>query len=109
MDNGTLEIGQLSSEAGDAMAESERYPTSSRSVDSLGEMRLTALLRDMMEEQGKPGAAETLGVSVRTLTRYKESRRLTPRLAGALERHLLEGAGRRRPPSGTASGCWRTG
>ena len=56
-------------------------------------MRLTVLLKDMIEEQGKPGAAETLGVSPRTLTRYEESRRLTPTLAGALERHLLEGGG----------------
>ena len=75
------------------MAESEQYPESSRSLDSLREMRLTALLGDLMGEQGKTQAAETLGVSPRTLTRYEESRRLTPTLAGALERHLLEGGG----------------
>ena len=109
MDSAQLEIGQLSSEEGDAMAESERYPASSRSLDSLGEMRLTALLRDMIEEQGKPGAAETLGLSVRTLGRFEASGRLTRILAAALERHLLEGAARRRPPSGTGWECWRTG
>ena len=69
------------------------YPESTRSLDSLREMRLTALLGDLMGEQGKTQAAETLGVSPRTLTRYEESRRLTPTLAGALERHLLEGGG----------------
>ena len=93
MDSGTKEIGQLSSGEGDGMAESEKRPASSRSVDSLGEMRLTALIRDMIEEQGKPGAAETLGVSVRTLGRFEASGRLTRILAAALERHLLEGGG----------------
>ena len=75
------------------MAESEQHPGTTRSLDSLDEMRLTALLGDLMGEQGKTQAAETLGVSPRTLTRYEESRRLTPTLAGALERHLLEGGG----------------
>ena len=93
MDSATKEIGQLSSEEGNAMAESEQYPEASRSLDSLREMRLTALLGDLVGEQGKTQAAETLGVSPRTLTRYEESRRLTPTLAGALERHLLEGGG----------------
>jgi transcriptional regulator with XRE-family HTH domain len=108
-----LEIGQLSSQEGDAMTESGQYPDGTRSVESLRELRLMALLGDLIGEQGKtqaaetlasfesrrrksPGktqAAETLGVSPRTLTRYEESRRLTPTLAGALERHLLEGGG----------------
>ena len=75
------------------MAESERYPASSRSLDSLDEMRLVALLGDMIEAQGKPGAAKTLGVSVRTLGRFEESRRLTRTVAAALETHLLQGGG----------------
>ena len=75
------------------MVESEPYPASSRSVDSLGEMRLVALLGDMIEAQGKPQAAETLGVSVRTLGRFEESGRLTRILAAALETHLLKGGG----------------
>ena len=75
------------------MAESESFPEATRSVESLREMRLLALLGDLMGEQGKTQAAETLGVSPRTLTRFEESRRLTPTLAGALERHLLEGGG----------------
>ena len=75
------------------MADSGQYPDATRSVDSLGELRLTALLGDLIGEQGKTRAAQTLGVSSRTLTRFEESRRLTPTLAGALERHLLEGGG----------------
>ena len=76
-----------------AAAESEQYPESTRSLDGLREMRLLALLRDLIDEQGKTRAADTLGVSPRTLTRFEESRRLTPTLAGALERRLLEGGG----------------
>ena len=93
MDSGKNEIGQCAAGEGDAVPEGGQYPESSRSVDSLGEMRLVALLGDMIEAQGKPGAAETLGVSVRTLGRFEESRRLTRVLAAALETHLLKGGG----------------
>ena len=75
------------------MAEGEQYPEATRSLDSLREMRLVALLGDLIGEQGKTQAAEILGVSPRTLTRFEESRRLTATLVGALERHLLEGGG----------------
>ena len=71
----------------------ELYPASTRSLDSLREMRLMALLRDLVEEQGRVKAAETLGVNYRTLVRAEESGQLTPRLAGALESHLLDGGG----------------
>ncbi len=93
MDSGTYEIGQCAEQGGVGMAEGGQYPEASRSVDSLGEMRLVALLGDMIEAQGKPGAAEILGVSVRTLGRFEESRRLTRVLAAALETHLLKGGG----------------
>ncbi len=93
MDSGKNEIGQCAAGEGDAAADGGQYPEASRSVDSLGEMRLVALLGDMIEAQGKPGAAETLGVSVRTLGRFEESRRLTRVLAAALETHLLKGGG----------------
>ncbi len=92
-DSATLENGQCAAEEGNGMAESERYPDTSRSLDSLGEMRLVALLGDMIEAQGKPQAAKTLGVSVRTLGRFEESGRLTRILAAALETHLLHGGG----------------
>ena len=75
------------------MAENEQYPEATRSLDSLREMRLVALLVDLIDEQGKTRAADTLRVSPRTLTRFEDGRRLTPTLAGALERHLLEGGG----------------
>ena len=74
----------------------EQYPASSRSVENLREVRLMALLRDVVEQQGKVKAAERLGVSFRTLSRAEETGRLTPRLADALESHLVQGAGRRR-------------
>ena len=75
------------------MAESGQYPDGTRSVENLRELRLAALLGDLIGEQGKTQAAQTLGVSPRTLTRFEDGRRLTPTLAGALERHLLEGGG----------------
>ena len=93
MDSGTLENGQCAAGEGDAVGEGGQYPAGSRSLDSLDEMRLVALLGDMIDEQGKPGAAETLGVSVRTLGRFEESRRLTRTVAAALEAHLLRGGG----------------
>ena len=43
------------------MAESEQYPEDSRSLDSLREMRLAALLADTIMAQGKTRAADTLG------------------------------------------------
>ena len=74
-------------------AEQEQYPASSRSVASLREVWLMALLRDVVAEQGKVKAAETLGVSFRTLSRAEDTGRLTPRLADALESHLVQGGG----------------
>ena len=74
-------------------SDQEQYPASSRSLESLREVRLTALLRDVVEEQGKVKAAETLGVSFRTLSRAEDTGRLTPRLADALESHLAQGGG----------------
>ena len=71
----------------------EQYPASSRSVASLREVRLLGLLRDMVAEQGKVKAAETLGVSFRTLSRAEDTGQLTPRLADALESHLVQGGG----------------
>ena len=74
-------------------AEQEQYPASSRSVEGLREVRLMALLRDVVAVQGKVKAAETLGVSFRTLSRAEDTGRLTPRLADALESHLVQGGG----------------
>ena len=71
------------------MSGAEQYPASSRSVENLREVRLLGLLRDVVAGQGKVKAAETLGVSFRTLSRAGETGRLTPRLADALESHLV--------------------
>lgn len=71
----------------------EQYPESSRSLESLREMRLQALLRDMIDAEGGARAAAVLGVSYRTLSRAVESGRLTARMSAALERLLLLGGG----------------
>ena len=75
------------------MNEEELYPDESRSLEDLRHMRLTALLRDMIEGYGKVRAAEFLGVNYRTLDRAEESGQLTRRMADALEKHLLLGGG----------------
>ena len=75
------------------MDEEELYPGSSRSLDSLREMRLKALLGDMIDADDGAKAAQALGVSYRTVSRAVESGRLTARMSAALERHLLLGGG----------------
>ena len=50
------------------MDERDMYPESSRSLESLREMRLQALLRDMIDAGGGSRAA-ALGVRYRTLSR----------------------------------------
>ena len=77
----------------ETMGWEELYPGSSRSLDSLREMRLKALLGDMIDATDGAKAAETLGVSYRTVSRAVESGRLTARMSAALERHLLLGGG----------------
>ena len=69
------------------------YPEKSRSLDCLREMRLVALLRDMIDANSVEKTAETLGVSYRTVARTARSGRLTPRMDAELERHLLLGGG----------------
>ncbi len=75
------------------MDERDMYPESSRSLESLREMRLQALLRDMIDMEGGSRAAAALGVSYRTLSRAVESGSLTARMSAALERLLLLGGG----------------
>ena len=75
------------------MIEEELYPDQSRSLDNLRHVRLMALLRDMMDAQGKVKAAKALGVNYRTLIRAVESEQLTARMSAELERHLLLGGG----------------
>ena len=77
----------------ETMDEEELYPEASRSLDSLREMRLKALLMDMIDAEDGAKAAKALGVSYRTVSRAVESGRLTERMAAVLERHLLLGGG----------------
>ncbi len=71
----------------------ELYPESSRSLESLRQMRLLALLRDMVDDGGRVKAAKALGVNYRTVSKAVRSGTLTDRMADALERHLLLGGG----------------
>ena len=53
------------------------------------DLRLTALLFDMVEARGRRNAVATLGV----LVRAADTGRLSGRMRDALGRHLLEGSG----------------
>ena len=57
------------------------------------ELRLFALLLDLVGRHGRRGAAEVLGVSYHAVARPSSSGRLTGRVSAALARHLLEGGG----------------
>ena len=85
------------------MNEQDFYPESSRSLDSLREMRLKALLRDMIDAEDGAKAAQALGVSYRTVSRAVESGSLTARMSAALERHLLLGRATPKPPPSGSS------
>ena len=63
------------------------------SIESLRELRLRALLRDLENAHGPVKAAEVLGLDRKTLWRSQGAGQLTPRLADALERLLLERVG----------------
>ena len=75
------------------MNEEELMPESSRSLESLRIVRLNALLRDMLRDEGVVKTARLLGVTYRTLVRAVESDSLSGRMSHALERHLLLGGG----------------
>ena len=68
------------------------YPDESRSIENLRHMRLLALLRDMIDNQGRAKTAKVLEVSYRTVSRAVESGQMTARMSAELERHLLLGA-----------------
>ena len=63
------------------------------SIESLRELRLRALLHDLVNDLGPGKAAEQLGVDRKTLRRGLRTPELSPRLADALERMLLERVG----------------
>lgn len=59
------------------------------SLESLRELRMTALLNDVVDELGPVKAAKKLGVDRKTLWRCTRMGHLTPRMSDALERLLL--------------------
>ena len=62
------------------------------SVESLRELRLRALLNDLVKDLGLGKAAEQFGVDRKTLWRWQRAAELPPRLAEVLERMLLQRA-----------------
>ena len=61
-----------------------------RSVENVHHLRMMALLRDLVRDMGTMQAAEALGVDRKTVWRGMSAGRLSPRLADAMERLLLE-------------------
>ena len=59
------------------------------SIENTHDLRLTALLFDLVEARGRRGAAEVLGVSYGALARAADTGRLSGRMRDALARHLL--------------------
>ena len=59
------------------------------SIESLRELRLRALLNDLMHDLGPVKAAEQLGIDRKTLWRSEGAGEMSPRLIEALERLLL--------------------
>ena len=74
------------------MRSTEQYVEKSRSVEDLHHLRLTALLRDLVRERGRKGAARALSIDHRTLATAMEAG-LSRRVTVALERTLLSGGG----------------
>ena len=62
------------------------------SIESLRELRLRALLNDLVNDLGPGKLAEQLGVDRKTFWRWQRAVELPPRLAEVLERLLLERA-----------------
>ena len=62
------------------------------SLESLHQVRLRALLNDLVHELGPVKAAERLGIDRKTLWRSQGAGEMSPRLTEALERLLLERA-----------------
>ena len=62
------------------------------SLESLRELRLRALLNDLVNDLGLGKAAEQFGVDRKTLWRWQRAAELPPRLAETLERMLLQRA-----------------
>ena len=67
----------------------ERAGTDASGLDSVHDVRLSALLRDLLKECTQSEVAEILGVNRKTLAGCLKSGRLSRRMRDALERYLL--------------------
>ena len=65
----------------------------SKDVESVYQMRLMALLQELVREKGYKGAARVLEVDQRTVAESARTGRLSRRIRDALERALQEGIG----------------
>ena len=63
------------------------------SLESVQELRLMALLKDLVKDMSQVEAAELLGIDRKTVWRSLGAGRLSPRLSDALDRLLLSGGG----------------
>ena len=73
----------------------EKYLTGekSRSLESLRHLRLMALLRELIRDEGRMEAAEMLGVNYKTLAKTVDTGILSRRMSHALEWLLLSEGG----------------
>ena len=71
----------------------EKYVTGEKSgsLESLRHLRLMALLRELIRDEGRMEAAEMLGVNYKTLAKTVDTGILSRRMSHALERLLLSG------------------
>ena len=65
----------------------------SKSIEDLHQLRLMALLDEMVQGKGVMQTARELGVNYRTLASARETGRLSRRMRGALGQRLMEGGG----------------
>ena len=65
--------------------------TQTPSLESVQEVRLLALLHDLVRQEGRTGAAAALGVHRKTVAAAVNTGRLSRRMHDALGRHLLAG------------------
>ena len=67
--------------------------TQTPSLESVQEVRLLALLHDLVRQEGRTGAAGALGVHRKTVAAAVNTGRLSRRMQDALGMHLLAGPG----------------
>ena len=84
----------MDTEVSGLMSDEGRFPETTRGLDSVRELRLMTLLKDLVREHDRKGAAEMLGVDRKTLAGSLNSGRLTERMYFVLDRMLREGDGR---------------